>query len=275
MNKRGQNRSFSLCTFFPRNRRGSHVGAMLSFVIFITFLIFLYSILQPALKLETDKQDMIDYLTSKLRENFTGQLLSISVTVDPYKKGSGADCIGVPNLTTGIEQPSIGLDRNLLIVKNSSNSNLPYFIESNGKDLSIKTGTQFDGFFKIYSSKDIISSKCSTCGISNCYNDVLGVGITYEITSVGQMNETFLKKARTFKANYESSSESYETIKTQLKVPKNIEFSFELKTSEGESINTSTRIVPTGANVYVGEIPILYVDEQANLKSGFLTVKVW
>lgn len=251
------------------NKRGSHVGAMLSFVIFITFLIFLYSILQPALKTDSDKQDMVDYITRELKENFSSELLSVTMNITYWQTGSSASCVNVKDILIGIEEQ--GLNRSFLIIKNSSGSILPYFIESNGKDLSIKTGTQFDSFFKVYSSKYINSSNCtpSSC-VGTCYNSNLG----YEIRTVGQMNETFLKKAKIFKANYEQSDASYGTIKTQLKVPSNIEFNFELKTVEGESINT-TKIPPTTANVYVGETPILYVDEQANLKSGFLTVKVW
>jgi hypothetical protein len=212
----------------------------------------------------------VDYLTAKLRENFTGQLLSVTINIDDYQISGTKLCTSIANILTGIENQ--GLNKDWLVVKNSSNSNLPYFIEGNG--LSIKTGTKFDGFFKVYSSKDIDSSKCTpkTCVGNDCY---ISNGV-YTITSVGQMNETFLKKARRFRDDYNLNSQSYETIKTQLKVPKNIEFNFELKTTEGESINTtSSKIPPTGTNVYVGEIPILYIDESANLESGFLTVKVW
>ncbi|MDO8528718.1 MAG: hypothetical protein Q7S06_02400 [Nanoarchaeota archaeon] len=257
------------------NKRGSHVGAMLSFVIFITFLIFLYSILQPALKIEGSKEDMVDYLTGKLRENFTEQLLSISITINEAYTGdyisSGKSCLNAKNILTGIEQPSIGLNRDLLIIKNSSNSILPYIIETD--DLSIKTGLHFDGFFKVYSSKYIETSKCPTCGISGCYLKTGTTTIPYTITSVGQMNETFLKKARRFKEDYELTG-AYETIKTQLKVPENIEFSFTFRTAEGEIIEPS-KVPPTGANIYVGETPILYIDESANLEPGFLTLKVW
>jgi hypothetical protein len=254
------------------NKKGSHVGAMLSFVIFITFLIFLYSILQPALKTEADKQDTVDYLTSKLRENFSSGLLSVTINITYWSNGPGKSCVSVQNILTGIEEQ--GLNKDLLIIKNSTNSILPYFIESNGNDLSIRTGEQFDSFFKIYSSNDINSSKCTTAKTScvgTCYSSNSG----YEIRSVGQINETFLKKVRTFKTNYESSTGAYDSIKTQLKVPSNMEFSFIFKTEEGGNINTSTKIPPTTANVYVGETPVLYVDENANLKSGFLTVKVW
>ncbi len=252
------------------NKRGSHVGAMLSFVIFITFLIFLYSILQPSLKTEADKQDMVDYLTAKLKENFTSELLSVSMTIHEYQTGSGKSCITVKDILTGIEGQ--GLNKNLLIIKNSSNSNLPYFIET-GNDLSIKTGTQFDSFFKIYSSKDITSSKCIPIScVVPCYTQTLNSG--YDITSVGQMNETSLIQAIKFKKNYELSTLSYEKIKTLFKVPENIEFSFIFKQANGSLIEPS-KILPTTADVFVGETPILYIDDNADLKSGFLTVKVW
>ncbi len=252
------------------NKRGSHVGAMLSFVIFITFLIFLYSILQPALKTEGDKEDMVDYLTAKLKENFSSGLTYVNAIVEETQ--SDLNCITITEMSVGLEEQ--GLNKSYLIIKDESNSILPYFIGDDKKTISININSEVffpDGFLKIYSSKDVDSTKSLTkTGWGDCYEVSL-----YRIEAVGQMNETFLKKARTFKEDYESGDESYETIKTQLKIPGNIEFGFELKTAEEERISTSTRIVPTGANVYVGEVPILYIDEQANLESGFLTIKVW
>ena len=38
-----------------KSKKGSHVGVVVSFVIFVTFLIFLYTIIQPATVREKDR----------------------------------------------------------------------------------------------------------------------------------------------------------------------------------------------------------------------------
>ena len=48
------------------NKKGSHVGMMLSFVIFVTFLVFLYSILYPMIKTGQDKKLVLDNLILEL-----------------------------------------------------------------------------------------------------------------------------------------------------------------------------------------------------------------
>ncbi len=50
------------------SKKGSHVGMMLSFGIFIIFLVFLYSILQPMIKIEQDKKLVLNDLIGGLVE---------------------------------------------------------------------------------------------------------------------------------------------------------------------------------------------------------------
>ena len=45
-----------------RGKKGSHVGVMLSFGIFVVFLVFLYSVLQPIIRLEQDKKLILNDL---------------------------------------------------------------------------------------------------------------------------------------------------------------------------------------------------------------------
>lgn len=58
-----------------RSKKGSHVGMMISFGIFVVFLVFLYSVLQPILKSEQDKKlilnDLIEGLMGKFDPDLT------------------------------------------------------------------------------------------------------------------------------------------------------------------------------------------------------------
>ncbi len=49
-------------------KKGSHVGMMLSFIIFITFFVFLYTVLQPIIKTEQNKKLILDSLEIELVE---------------------------------------------------------------------------------------------------------------------------------------------------------------------------------------------------------------
>ena len=47
------------------NKKGSHVGLVLSFVIFVVFLIFMYPLVGPALETKGDKQYLLEPLEKK------------------------------------------------------------------------------------------------------------------------------------------------------------------------------------------------------------------
>lgn len=58
-----ERKKFSWGNFY---KKGSHVGMMISFVIFVTFLVFLYSILQPVIKIRQNKELVLDSLKTEL-----------------------------------------------------------------------------------------------------------------------------------------------------------------------------------------------------------------
>ena len=62
-----------------RGKKGSHVGMMLSFGIFVVFLVFLYSILQPTIKLERDKKLILSDLIVEFVERFNSNYTSGSI----------------------------------------------------------------------------------------------------------------------------------------------------------------------------------------------------
>jgi len=61
------------------SKRGSHVGFILSFVIFVLFILFLYTTIQPAIKIQKEKTLFIDYLKDVLVENFTVNLTTMTI----------------------------------------------------------------------------------------------------------------------------------------------------------------------------------------------------
>ena len=62
-----------------RGKKGSHVGVMLSFGIFVVFLVFLYSIIQPMIKIEQDKKLVLNDLIDGFIEMFDSTYTSGSI----------------------------------------------------------------------------------------------------------------------------------------------------------------------------------------------------
>ena len=77
MDKKKVNQRFTHCNFFPKSRRGSHVGVIASFSIFILFLVGLYLVTEPALKFDKDKKALLQYLEGRLVEEFSGNLTTV------------------------------------------------------------------------------------------------------------------------------------------------------------------------------------------------------
>ena len=65
-------------------KRGSHVGVMLSFAIFLTFLIFLFVALEPAITSGQNKKSVLNYLKIELPKMFNSSLTEINEVADRY-----------------------------------------------------------------------------------------------------------------------------------------------------------------------------------------------
>ena len=60
------------------NKKGSHIGMMLSLAIFVTFVVFLFSILQPIIKTRQNKQLDLESLRTELVEMLGSDLTTYS-----------------------------------------------------------------------------------------------------------------------------------------------------------------------------------------------------
>ncbi|MEK6842516.1 MAG: hypothetical protein AABX84_01775, partial [Nanoarchaeota archaeon] len=58
-------------------RGATHIGFVLSFVIFIMFIIFMFSAIEPFLKTQASKQSLLDYLRFSLVDEFKVEDLTI------------------------------------------------------------------------------------------------------------------------------------------------------------------------------------------------------
>jgi len=237
-------------------KKGSHVGMVLSFVIFITFLVFLYSIVEPAIKTQKDEQAVLEYLKTELIGKVSADLTSVSIAID---KTTNKDCVELENLRT-----ETGIDSKLIVKDNLENS---FTAKISDDDLFIDRESSEDDFFKIRVSEEFEETETGT--MSDC--EILQEGSIsgYTIGLIRTNKYVFEAKIIELKEEYEND---YENLKDELGVSSGNEFGFSFSYNNGTTIGTEESV---STNIYTEEIPIQYIDESASILSGSINIKIW
>jgi hypothetical protein len=240
------------------NKRGSHVGMILSLVIFITFLVFLYTTLEPIIKTQKDKGALLDYLQIELTEKFSADLTSIVISSRGGDDGKD-NCIEINYNEIGIENPA-----NISVVIYDEFNNP---IGSNFEEVNLIVN-KFDDkkeFFKIYYSEEELNNSAEF----NVCQKIIGSG---EMTfgQIKTRKHIFESKIISLINEYDKE---YGGLKEELKIPLGSEFGLSFTYSNETVIETSEGDILT--NVYSEEVPIQYIDEKASTNAGFMSVRVW
>jgi len=239
MNKRGKNKYFSHHDFFPKNRRGSHVEVIVSFIIFVTFVLFIFSVIEPSISTQKDKKNMFDSIELKIIEEISSNMTTITVNFG----SGGSGCIDLEDLNIGKR----------IVVKDD----LGRGVSSSADDNSLQiNGESAETFFKIYYSEEFDELAGSGCSPTS-----------YDLGLTKTSKYIFQKKV------IELISRDYETLKTEFNIPEGVEFGYGIILSNGTTIETNQERLPT--NVYIRETPIEYVDLDGNILEGYLKTKIW
>lgn len=239
------------------DKKGSHVGVVLSFVIFITFLAFLYSVLEPRLKIQKDKESFLDYLRLEILERVSNNLISISVTIE---KTNPQFCVQLDDFVSELNLNPV------IMAKGTEGELFPTQISE--ENLQIDRGAGEEFFFKIYSSEEFEEISGGDFSPCKAYQKD-------EEYTIGLMRNdlyVFEKKIIELKEDYESE-DGYEDLKETLKIPKGTEFGFSFIQSNGTILEANGQEGAT--DIFVREIPIQYVDQEANTLLGTLNIKIW
>jgi len=244
-----------------KNKQGSHVGMILSFVVFITFLVFLFAILQPMFNEKKEKSTVLNYISNNIEGLLDEKMTVVTIEITNYAWNiDGYNCFTFDSYLSG----------NFTFVKNITDDtqkyiSLPLLAPTT---IQVEPDDVEETQFKIYYSNEVfipkeISSK-TTCA-------QLGSG-DYEIKSVREEEHPFFTKALKLGLNVSNSEEPHKELGKKLNVPAGTEFSIQIINETGtvvlgEGINLSTE-------VYSQEIPIEYVDIYANVRQGRIRVGV-
>lgn len=225
----------------------SHVGVVLSFVIFVTFIIFIYIIVKPAVGTE-NSQNLLDYLKEVLIERASAELTSVSVLV-----GAGPQtCVKFSGFFDKVEI------ENKLIVKNDVGDVLTAKIS--GQNLFVET-TESEMFLKIYGSENFNVTDDGT--MPSCKLD-------YTFGLIKSEKNIFERRILQI---IESYNNNYKSLKEELNLASGNEFGLDFTYANGTIISTEEKEVLV--SVFVDEFPIQYISEDAVREPGSLNVRIW
>lgn len=237
------------------NKRGSHVGVVISFVVFIVFIIFLYSVIEPVIKVQKDKEFIIEYIKGELPNLVSENMTKISFRVnDGFEFENGKTCFKLDLDFPSISSPGSITKSNEEVINSKVSGDYLFVDESTPQGM----------FFEVFYSNEFDNS--------------------FEVTGCDEMQETedFILGATSNKEYIFEKKiiqlinrhiSNYEELKRELTVPEGSEFSLIFVKADKTEIKTEQKDIE--ANIYSQKVPIIYVDSEANIKSGYIIIKVW
>jgi hypothetical protein len=251
--------------FIIKNKKGSHVGMILSFMIFVTFVVFVFVVLKPAINVGNGRQIILDDSESKILENVSSNFSIASVSFAEIANPR-QQCTTLQNIIAvlNIVPPYRVIVKNELGITQEA-----YLYDPTIANIEINRGDKSNVFFKIYQSPkfDGLTSKTSL----DCYMvKNTEISSQYKIGNVYSGAYAFENSIRELVKQYDLN---YTATKENLKISPANEFSFYFVLSNGSRIEASQPV--NSKNIYAQETPIQYIDNNANIQAGYIIIKIW
>jgi len=232
---------------------------ILSFVIFVTFIVFLYTVIRPSVTTGENKKTILQYIENKIEENSSAEFTSISIMIS--ENPIGYPCIRLDQFFL-----LSGVSMNTITKNETGNIQGSYYNPERGLyDLEINRENENNLFFKIYYSPEFDNLTATGLGCEKVKYDT-----AYKITSVDNDAYIFEENIYELIDHYNSN---YEKLKSEFSIPSGSEFEFTFTQNNGTKIGNES--ASKSVNVYAEETPVQYIDSKANILSGFINVRVW
>jgi len=255
------------------NKKGNHIGVILSFVIFIMFVTFLYIFVAPSLESRGSQSAKINSLQSQILENITQTMTVRGVKIQSEEKKFNNEN-GFKLVDFFLNFPIEG--RKVIIQTVYTPELNPYNNSNNPNDLILSTNhankkiDSTKAFVKIYNSSGLPEIVLGPPP-ANSLADPLTFNTEYY---VGYTREEKLVMASAIQnlINFYESEDGYTKLKEKFQVKGDFGFNFTYE--NGTSIGT-IRYIPQSAEVYSQEYPLVYAANNKGLEVGILSVRVW
>ena len=86
-----------------KSKRGSHVGVVISFILFITFVLFMYFLLSSRGNQQTGKASALEYVKGEVMDQISGEMKTVSVKVADL----GSSCLTLGNFLAALTSETI------------------------------------------------------------------------------------------------------------------------------------------------------------------------
>jgi hypothetical protein len=236
-------------------KRGSHVGIVISFNIFILFLLSIFLLINPVLKERGEKQSVLDSLPQKILENVSSNITLTMIRIsDTYSPGSST-CI---EISGGGWNPG-----DSIAVRNTSQRVSSVF----GSSLISIPWNPGNKLLKIYSSSEVFEPQ--SFSPSGCAT--LLEGTNFFIRYIKTEKYIFEPNIIKLKESYDNS---YEDLKNELGIPPEEDFGFSFINSNGVSVIEAGE-VPSSLSIYSKKNYVTYVNNKSDILPGIIIVKAW
>lgn len=236
------------------NKKGSHVGMILSFVIFITFLIFIYTTLQPTIKTNREKQVILDNIKEELMEKITGNLTTVTLRIIPTGQPT-EDCVRFSDIS---EVTGLGYS----LAKEVSGEMIASKRESGEIKISWDRSPKSVKIF--YSEQNLTGP---VFGSGTCKNlETYGTDYTLNINRDQQVLETKIKNL------FDQYKSDHESLREEFGIPADSDFAISTVIN-GETFGGEAPV--SNIDVFSEEVVFQYLNKTAEMNTGKIRISVW
>lgn len=238
-----------------KNKKASNMGLMISFAIFVTFVLFVIIILQPTFGTNEDKQALSSGIKDRFAEKATEEITTVTIKLS---SSVSSNCVSFGSFLS-----DFNVSRGI-IIKDEFGDVVSGSISSTDSDMLQINRNLSEDFFKIYSAEsfDDLNSESLTCSSVTEGSDY-EVGVTKK--------EKYISEERIYSVINSYSDYSY--MIEELLVPSgtDIEISFEFE--NGTRISTGEENPDT--NIFVTESAVEYINDDGKILPGKIITKIW
>ncbi len=228
-----------------------HVEMIVSFAIFLGFVVTLFLILNPT-KSKQISYTLLDITEEAVLENWVINYTTASLAVRDSTTG---DCVSVLNLLSGFNTNILAKNMAGIVKQSSTGANL--VVEHNPSNPS-------DDYYTLYIS-NVFNSGASPACPSGTYS-----AIDYSFGARNYHKAISLQKIIDFQEAYNNS---YADLKAELNL--NNDFMFFVYDSSGSTLYSGEMFVPRYTEVVAREFPLIVIDSNANLHNMKLNLRAW
>lgn len=235
-------------------KRGiSHIEVIISFVVFVGFLFFLFAFIKPVRNTEIS-QTILD-LSQQGIEDYTNVNYSyISVKLSDSLVFDGKLCFAIP----------ISIDNGRIVVKDKKDVE----VNSGADESKIYISQDSEKFYTIYASS-VFELKGALSDCKDLVKDTdysLGFLSEYQVLS----NESIFQ----LKERYDSN-EDYISLKRYFKIPDSNNFGFSIRETNGDEIISAMRSPPARISVIARDVPSQLIYKTGEIKFVIMNVQAW